>query len=71
MQRWRQWRRPGACDPVRVAAGRWLTRLPRRADTRDVVAELQRLRYGRRETWPEPRSVFKRARQAGRNRNGQ
>jgi hypothetical protein len=26
-----------------------------------VVGELRRLRYGRRETWPEPRGVFKRA----------
>ncbi|MBI3885451.1 MAG: DUF3488 domain-containing protein [Opitutae bacterium] len=29
-----------------------------------VVAELQRLRYGRRETWPEPRAVFRRAKRA-------
>ncbi|SDS39412.1 DUF3488 and transglutaminase-like domain-containing protein [Opitutus sp. GAS368] len=31
-----------------------------------VVADLRRLRYGRRETWPEPHGVFKRARQARR-----
>lgn len=31
-----------------------------------VREELQRLRYGRRETWPEPRAVFRRARQARR-----
>jgi hypothetical protein len=31
-----------------------------------VVGDLRRLRYGRRETWPEPRGVFKRARQARR-----
>ncbi len=32
----------------------------------EVSGDLQRLRYGRRETWPEPRAVFKRARQARR-----
>ena len=31
-----------------------------------VREDLRRLRYGRRETWPEPRAVFKRARQARR-----
>ena len=31
-----------------------------------VRADLQRLRYGRRETWPEPRGVFRRARKARR-----
>ncbi len=31
-----------------------------------VIMDLRRLRYGRRETWPEPRAVFKRARQARR-----
>ncbi|MBI2516788.1 MAG: DUF3488 domain-containing protein [Opitutae bacterium] len=31
-----------------------------------IIAELQRLRYGRRETWPEPGAVFKRARRARR-----
>lgn len=69
-QRWRQWRRPDAYDPVRVAAGRWLGRIAegglRSADCRAVREELLRLRYGRRETWPEPRAVFKRARQARR-----
>lgn len=30
-----------------------------------VREELQRLRYGRRETWPEPRGVFRRAKQVG------
>jgi hypothetical protein len=65
--RWRRWRRPQAFDPVRLQAGKWLVRLRERdSGPREVVAELQRLRYGRRETWPEPRSVFKRARQARR-----
>lgn len=31
---------------------------------RDVVPELQRLRFGRRETWPSPKVVFQRARHA-------
>lgn len=29
-----------------------------------AIAELERLRFGHRETWPDPRGVFKRARQA-------
>ncbi|MBL9214483.1 MAG: transglutaminase domain-containing protein, partial [Opitutaceae bacterium] len=61
--RWRGWGGRDAPDPVRQAAGRWLRRL-RRSDRADatVVADLQRLRFGRRETWPEPRAVFRRAR---------
>lgn len=72
--RWQGWRRPVAYDPVRRMAGRQLVRLrglsggERAAeDTREwnrVVADLRRLRYGRRETWPEPKAVFRRARQA-------
>ncbi len=79
---WRRWQRrgrPAGYDPVRQAAGQWLTRLKgatedggRRAeDSRQVtgdrlavVGELQRLRYGRKETWPEPQGVFRRARAA-------
>jgi len=61
-QRWRQWRKPAEYDPVRRTAGRWLGRLRQRAEQSDVVPDLQRLRYGRRETWPEPRAVFRRAR---------
>jgi hypothetical protein len=38
----------------------------RRTEDGDVVHDLQRLRYGRRETWPEPRGVFRRAKQARR-----
>lgn len=68
--RWRQWRRPGEFDPVRSAAGRWLRRLAESGaptPERDAVrGELERLRYGARETWPEPRAVFKRARAARR-----
>ncbi len=77
---WRRWRgrhRVGGIDPVRQNAGRWLGRL-RGAErggrwTEDgepiftaVREDLRRLRYGRRETWPEPRAVFRRAKQARR-----
>jgi hypothetical protein len=57
-----------AGDPVRVRAGGWLRALreepaaPRAVA--DVVAELQRLRFGARSTWPDPEPVFRRARQA-------
>lgn len=68
---WRRWRhrgRPG-CDAVRQEAGRQLARLreltaDRRTDAGEVagvMGDLRRLRYGRRETWPEPRGVFRRA----------
>ncbi len=71
--RWRLWRNPGTFDPVRRKAGKALLRLrgrrtedggPRTAEVEvaAVIAELERLRYGRRETWPEPRGVFRRAR---------
>jgi transglutaminase-like putative cysteine protease len=64
--RWQVWRRPNEFDPVRREAGRWLTRLREPANdpavASDVVVDLRRLRYGRRETWPDPRGVFKRAR---------
>jgi len=71
--RWQGWRRPNEFDPVRRTAGKWLARLRQpaeirnqRTEVRDVMSDLQRLRYGRRETWPEPRGVFQRARQARR-----
>ena len=71
--RWQVWRRPNEFDPVRRAAGRWLARLRQRAGTRGeapeeapVILDLQRLRYGRRESWPEPRGVFRRARRSRR-----
>ena len=68
---WQHWRRPGEFDPVRREAGRWLTRLRAAAgrsgaEPPEVVADLQRLRFGRRETWPEPGRVFQRARRARR-----
>lgn len=72
--RWRQWRHPGEFDPVRCEAGRWLRRLAERgarsAESAGVWSDLERLRYGRRETWPEPRGVFKRARAAERRLSG-
>lgn len=64
--RWQMWRRPREFDPVRRTAGKWLVRLRQPAAERDIILDLQRLRYGRREGWPEPRGVFRRARQARR-----
>ena len=69
----RGWRREGM-DPVRREAGRWLRRMGERGRLKvgggAVVAELQRLRYGPRTTWPEPQAVFRRARRAVRGRSG-
>jgi protein-glutamine gamma-glutamyltransferase len=68
----RCWLRPQEFDPVRREAGLQLTRLragrpvaPGVTDEQwtPVIEDLQRLRYGRRETWPEPQGVFRRARQ--------
>jgi hypothetical protein len=63
-------------DPVRAAAGRWLARVRARVEggvpeAAAVIADLQRLRYGARETWPEPMEVFHRARRASRRRCGE
>jgi len=70
---WRRWRYRGRVtryDPVRQQAGRWLGRIAdcgtRNAECAAVREELRRLRYGRRETWPEPRGVFRRAKEARR-----
>ena len=64
--RWQVWRRPLEFDPVRRTAGKWLTRLRPQAADQTILLDLRRLRYGRREGWPEPRGVFRRARQARR-----
>jgi hypothetical protein len=64
--RWRGWRRPQSFDPVRQKAGAWLGRLRENGREDPVIGDLRRLRYGRRETWPEPRAVFRRAKQARR-----
>lgn len=70
---WRRWRHGADAakfDPVRHEAGRWLRKISdggtRNAECLSVREDLRRLRYGRREAWPEPRAVFKRARQARR-----
>jgi hypothetical protein len=59
-------RRRVGVDPVRREAGRWLRRLfegrAGEVEGLDVWADLQRLRYGPRETWPNPPPVFHRAR---------
>lgn len=82
-RRWSAWRHPGEFDPVRREAGRALKRIAecelRSADwpaeahavteeLKHVRAELERLRFGRKETWPEPRAVFRRAKKVRRNR---
>jgi hypothetical protein len=46
-------------DPVRREAGRWLRRVD---GPGDLVADLQRLRFGAAPTWPRPGEVFRRAR---------
>jgi len=57
-------------DPVRVEASRWLGRIAdcglRNADGEEVTLDLQRLRFGRPETWPDPEPVFRRARRTAR-----
>lgn len=71
---WRELRRRGPNgrrdDPVRRDAGRWLEKFGAVADggaeSGAVVAELQRLRFGARASWPEPEKVFRRARSAWR-----
>jgi transglutaminase-like putative cysteine protease len=61
-------RRRGGADPVRREAGRWLRRMVESressAESREVWADLQRLRYGPRATWPEPQAAFRHARRA-------
>ncbi|HYC70614.1 MAG TPA: DUF3488 and transglutaminase-like domain-containing protein [Opitutaceae bacterium] len=76
--RWRAWRRPDEFDPVRREAGRWLLRIagvpgrPPHAGESLAAArqDLERLRFGHRGTWPEPREVFRRARRALRAARG-
>lgn len=63
-----RWRRSGAhLDPVRATAGRWLRDLAecpvQLPELVQVVGDLQRVRFGPRETWRQPEAVFKRARQ--------
>jgi transglutaminase-like putative cysteine protease len=60
----------GGVDPVRREAGRLLRRMRglRQAEDegQEVVAELLRLRFGPRGSWPEPQAVFRRARRTAR-----
>ncbi|MFT3869996.1 MAG: DUF3488 and transglutaminase-like domain-containing protein [Nibricoccus sp.] len=70
---WTQWRFSSGrtMDPVRREAGIWLQRLDKSTElgnSPDVQSRLQRLRYGRRETWPEPKPVFRAARDLCRGR---
>lgn len=66
---WQSWRSghargPGS-DPIRREAGRHLARLASygpAAGPEDLRADLQRLRYGPRSTWPNPAATFRRAR---------
>lgn len=55
-------------DPVRRQAGRWLARLRGRDVDPAVLADLQRLRYGAPDTWPEPAAVWRQARRAAQRR---
>ena len=64
---WRlEGRRHTGHDPVRRRAGRLLRRLggrtPAGPEGAAVVADLERLRYGPRATWPEPQPALRRAR---------
>lgn len=80
---WREWLRDWwrtflrrargqAFDPVRTDAGRWLARLSQLEnlppENEPVIAELQRLRFGARASWPEPKPVFRRARRVVRGK---
>jgi len=55
-------------EPARLRAGQYLKKMKRDDDSRtdveqvQLVADLQRIRYGMRTTWPNPREVFHRAR---------
>ena len=65
---WRRSRRGGRRDdPVRREAGQWLGRMSGAGSTvpqgSGVLAELQRLRFGARETWSAPAQIFRQARQ--------
>ncbi len=54
-------------DAVRREAGRWLAKFQRQEPANpvpfrpEVIADLQRLRFGARETWPAPAGVLRRA----------
>jgi protein-glutamine gamma-glutamyltransferase len=58
-------------DPIRREAGRWLQRVSATSQEAThrtaVVADLQRIRFGPRQTWPDAAVVFRRARKAARS----
>ncbi|MEO7600118.1 MAG: DUF3488 and transglutaminase-like domain-containing protein, partial [Opitutus sp.] len=65
--------RRGPTDRARAEAGRWLARFKSRSakmrfgtEADDVIAQLQRVRYGLRETWGEIDPIFRRARKVWR-----
>jgi protein-glutamine gamma-glutamyltransferase len=69
--KYRSWRssRTGSADRVRAEAGKWLARLSKHASVdggttqrEQVVEELQRIRFGRKETWSDVAPVLRRAR---------
>ncbi len=56
-------------DPTRREAGYWLRRIGERGEVSAsidpaIVADLQRVRFGARDTWPEPARLFRRTRRA-------
>ncbi|MFA6959519.1 MAG: transglutaminaseTgpA domain-containing protein [Opitutaceae bacterium] len=65
--RWRSGMTRRGVDPVRREAGRWLRRIEEVApvvgdeERARVRAELERLRYGPRQSWPNPQGAFRRA----------
>ena len=68
--RWRSGLTRRGVDPVRREAGRWLCRIAEREPTAvgselaKVRADLERLRYGPRQSWPNPQGAFRRAKRA-------
>lgn len=65
--------RRGSGDRARAEAGRWLAKFGERQHDRDsskeqdeVIRELQRIRYGKRETWSEVVPVLRNARRVWR-----
>ncbi|ATC62606.1 hypothetical protein CMV30_00700 [Nibricoccus aquaticus] len=71
---WLSWRsaRGGGIDPVRREAGRWLRRLDGGGgapeELRAVRAELEKVRYGPRGSWPDTGALWRKARKLGRRR---
>jgi protein-glutamine gamma-glutamyltransferase len=57
-------------DPVRSEASRWLRKMAGRPEPdaawEETVAQLRRLRFGARATWPDPEKIFRRARRVWR-----